>query len=239
MHPPTVIIDHVERYSDCVSAPHSTNDRVLGPDTPHCVPVLPDDDQSDRALVARAQHDHEAFGVLYDRYVHRVRAFVVRRCGDVHLADDITASVFERAWRNIASVDVPEPGLAPWLYRIAANEVTNQFRKSGRGRRAQERLERVPMPDAPDPADAVLLSAEQAAVRRALDRLSPRHQEVIGLRYLAGLSPQETAEAMGISPPVVAAVLHRALRALERIVNQDTGTNRKPSTESSPKEVPK
>lgn len=170
----------------------------------------------------RAQHDHEAFGVLYTRYVQRVRAFVIRRCGDAHAADDITASVFERAWRNIGSVDVPEPGLAPWLFRIAANEVTNQFRKAGRGQRARERLEQAPQLVAPDPADQVLLSSDQAAVRRALDRLTPRHQEVIGLRYLAGLSPQETAEAMGISPPVVAAVLHRALRALERVVNDDS-----------------
>lgn len=170
----------------------------------------------------RAQHDHEAFGVLYTRYVQRVRAFVIRRCGDPHAADDITASVFERAWRNIGSVVVPEPGLAPWLFRIAANEVTNQFRKAGRGQRARERLDQAPQLVAPDPADQVLLSSDQAAVRRALDRLTPRHQEVISLRYLAGLSPQETAEAMGISPPVVAAVLHRALRALERVVNDDS-----------------
>ena len=175
-----------------------------------------DDSASDRELVARAQHDPEAFTVLYRRYVARVRAFAVRRCGNVHTADDVTATVFERAWRNLDRLDVTDVGIAPWLYRIAANEITTMFRKSGRGERAGERLALERPVEQQDPLDAVLRSADERAVRSALDRLNPRHQEVISLRYLAGLSPQETAAVMGISPPTVAAVLHRALRALER-----------------------
>jgi len=45
----------------------------------------------------------------------------------------------------------------------------------------------------------------------------------ITLRYLAGLTPQETADAMGTTPSVVAAVLHRALRALERVIEDPRG----------------
>ena len=175
-----------------------------------------DDSASDRELVARAQHDPDAFTVLYRRYVARVRAFAVRRCGNVHTADDVTATVFERAWRNLDRLEVTDAGIAPWLYRIAANEITTLYRKSGRGERAGERLALERPTEQQDPLDALVRSADDRAVRSALDRLNPRHQEVISLRYLAGLSPQETADAMGISPPTVAAVLHRALRALER-----------------------
>jgi RNA polymerase sigma-70 factor (ECF subfamily) len=179
-----------------------------------------DDLSSDRDLVARALHDPEAFAVLYRRYVLRVRAFAVRRCGSTTLADDITAVVFERAWRNLSGLEVPDHGVGPWLFRIASNELASHFRKIARGRRAQERLESAPPSRVPDPADITVERADHAAIRQALTRLNERHQEVISLRYLAGLSPQETADIMGTTPPVVAAVLHRALKALEQAMNR-------------------
>lgn len=181
-----------------------------------------DDGPTDSELVARAATDPDAFAILFRRYLPRIRAFAIRRCGDQFLADDIAASVFERAWRSLSTVEVREHGIAPWLYRIASNELASHFRKTGRGQRAQERLERVPAIVADDPADAVILQSDTEALREALGTLNPRHQEVIALRYLAGLSASEAAEAMGIPPPTLAAVLHRALKALESAMREHT-----------------
>lgn len=174
------------------------------------------DHLNDRELVERARLDPEAFAVLYRRYLPRIRAFIIRRCGNRQVADDLTAAVFERAWRHLHRIEVPDNGIGPWLYRVASNEVSSAFRKGGRGQRAQERLERTVVLDAPDAADEVLLRSDIEAVRAALATLPERHQEVISLRYLAGLSPQETSEIMGVGPPAVAAVLHRALKGLDR-----------------------
>lgn len=181
-----------------------------------------DDGPTDAELVTRAATDPDAFAILFRRYLPRIRAFAIRRCGDQYLADDITASVFERAWRSLGTVEVREHGIAPWLYRIASNELASHFRKTGRGQRAQDRLERAPAIVADDPADAVILQSDTEALREALGTLNPRHQEVIALRYLAGLSASEAAEAMGIPPPTLAAVLHRALKALEAAMRQQT-----------------
>ncbi len=64
-------------------------------------------------------------------------------------------------------------------------------------------------------------SEEQLAVHEVLDRLAehfPRQAEMVKLRYFAGLSVEQTAEAMGVSPRTVnlewrfaRAWLHRAL----------------------------
>jgi RNA polymerase sigma-70 factor (ECF subfamily) len=179
---------------------------------------LPTRELDDRELVARASREPNAFDAIYRRHVDAIYGFVLRRCGDAHLAEDVTATVFERAWRNIERVNVESFGIAPWLYRIAANELASQFRKRGRGARAWERLAGVRTPDAADPSDELVLRDDIAAVMQALGRLRPRHQEVITLRFLAGLSPNETAAAMDTTPSVVAALLHRAMRALERAV---------------------
>lgn len=66
-------------------------------------------------------------------------------------------------------------------------------------------------------------SEELLLLDRALERLAemdPRQSRVIELRFFAGLSVEETAEVMGISPKTVKrdwsvarAWLHRALRS--------------------------
>lgn len=178
-----------------------------------------DDEPSERELVERARRDPEAFATLYRKHVSGIRAFTYRRCGDPHVADDITSIVFERAWKYLPTLKVADYGIGPWLYRIAANELASHFRKRGRGDRATQRLANVRPVDGVDPADQLDLTHDIETVRAALGRLRARHQEVISLRYLAGLTPQETAEAMGTTPSVVAAVLHRALRALENVMN--------------------
>jgi len=169
------------------------------------------------------RRDPDAFTLIYRSYANGIRSFAMRRCGDAHLADDITAIVFERAWRHFPTLRVPEYGVGPWLYRIAANELASHFRKRGRGDRANERLAQVRTRDAPDPADELTSAYEIEVLREALGQLRGRHQEVIALRYIAGLTPQETADAMGTTPSVVAAVLHRALKALERVLEDPRG----------------
>ena len=57
-----------------------------------------------------------------------------------------------------------------------------------------------------------------ALVLRALATLPDRHQEVISLRYLADLSPAETARALGIEKSHVAVRLHRAMTALRAAI---------------------
>jgi RNA polymerase sigma-70 factor, ECF subfamily len=179
------------------------------------------DDPVDPPISDDLPRDTDAFTSIYRLHVHGIRAFAYRRCGDPHLADDITAVVFERAWRHFPTLRVPEYGVGPWLYRIAANELASHFRRRGRGDRAYQRLALVRAKDGLDPADRVELQHDIDVVRDALGRLRARHQEVIALRYLSGLTPQETADAMGITPPVVAAVLHRALKALEKAIRSN------------------
>ena len=191
-------------------------------DRPAHLPAVENDDEpNERELVERARRDPEAFAVIYRKHVNGIRNFAYRRCGDPHVADDITAIVFERAWRYLPTLKVQDYGIAPWLYRIAANELASHFRKRFRGDRATAKLAAIRPQDPVDPADHLERRHDIDEVRAALGRLRPRHQEVITLRYLAGLTPQETAEVMESSPSVVAAVLHRALKALESVLDDE------------------
>ena len=55
------------------------------------------DDIDERALIEAAQANPARFVDLYDRYFHRVYAYVIRRTRSREEAEDITSTVFERA----------------------------------------------------------------------------------------------------------------------------------------------
>jgi RNA polymerase sigma-70 factor (ECF subfamily) len=174
----------------------------------------------DRALTSiAAQRDADAFAVLYRRHVAEVHAFAWRRSGSRHVAEDVTATTFERAWIAIEGFSWRGGGFIAWLHRIAARELTAQHRRdarasSPRAQAAARALTAVPDDDGDPPL------TDWPRVRAALDALRPRYQEAISLRYLSGLSADDAAAAMGCSKPVLAVTLHRALRALAKEVER-------------------
>ena len=70
--------------------------------------------------------------------------------------------------------------------------------------------------DTEDAIESVINSDQADFVRAALDKLSPRYQRVLSLRYLSGLEHEEAAKAMGVTRSLMAVLTHRATKALGR-----------------------
>ena len=176
----------------------------------------------DRELVVKARLDPSAFGALYRRYVSRIFAFAHRRTWTREAAEDVTAATFERAYRNLDRFDIDGAGFGPWLYRIAANELVDHYRREGRSRsnRGQRALRSLADDETYDDLEGIERDDEIADMLTALDTLRPRYQQALTLRYLSGLSAEDAADAMGCSKPVLAVTLHRALGALRREVER-------------------
>lgn len=189
---------------------------------PYHVSTLPPDPTLDeRDLVERARTDADAFAELYRRYLPRVHAYVWRRTGSREAAEDLTSQVFEAALRGLPRFRWRPGGLAPWLFRIAANEVVAHYRREGRtgSDRGQWAMATMTELVADDGFTDLVGDDDTARVRRALAGLSPRYQRAIDLRYLAGLDHEEAARAMGLAKPAFAVVLSRALKALRRAID--------------------
>lgn len=190
--------------------------------------------QDESALVERARTDANAFGVLYDRYVGRIYAYVMRQTGDVATAQDITAATFEKALRHIRRFQWRESGFAPWLYRIAGNEIAQHFRKR-RFTVAWEEGDEAALPgrmaggNSARSPEATLLASEQAsALECALRQLGAADREILTLRYLEGLPTDDVAALLGCSRDNVYVRLHRALARLRRQLERlhETEVNR-------------
>ncbi|MXM67024.1 sigma-70 family RNA polymerase sigma factor [Streptomyces sp. HUCO-GS316] len=171
------------------------------------------------AVVARARTgDREAFAVLYGEHHRLVHRYLLLRTRDPHLAEDLVQEVFTRALRGIGGFAWQGREFTAWLITIARNLYLDEMSRSRT--RLETLVAEVQDTESPDCGTESLALRELEAVeacetvRRALRTLSPPQRYCVELRYLGGLSPEETAVVMGRTVGAVRALTHRALRRL-------------------------
>lgn len=129
-------------------------------------------------------------------------------------ARDATQDAFLKAYRALARFDRHRP-LRPWLMQIVANEARNRVRANRRHADLELRIvaRDVHEPE-PSPLDVAAGRETHDELLAAVNTLPEDQRAVIGLRYFAGLSEEETAAALGVPPGTAKSRHSRALAAL-------------------------
>ena len=176
----------------------------------------------ERLVRKAAQGDARAFGELYDEYVDRVYSFVRARVSSSHDAEDLTETVFLKAYEAIGRYDDRGLPFSAWLFRIARNVTIDWHRRSGRAPTfvGEDAAERLPARDRPE--EIVLGNLDAERVRAGIRRLTEEQADVIVLRFFWGMSQREIGETIGKTEGSVKALQHRAVRSLERILTEET-----------------
>src|ERR1700756_5988090 len=91
------------------------------------------EEQDERTQVEAAQRDPSRFADLYERNFYPVYAYIVRRVGDRHQAEDLTADVFREALAGIGKFEWRGVPFVGWLLGIASRVVADYWTRSGRG----------------------------------------------------------------------------------------------------------
>jgi RNA polymerase sigma-70 factor (ECF subfamily) len=173
-----------------------------------------DDETLDR-LVAEAQRgDPEAFGRIFDAYVGPIHRFIASRVNRPSDAEDLTQLVFVKALEALPRYEARGIPFGGWLFRLARNAIIDQVRT----RRDHLSLVAAVTRETEDagPEAMASLRDDLDQVARALIELTDDQREVIELRFFAGLSVHETADAMGRQDGTVRGLQFRALAALRR-----------------------
>jgi len=169
---------------------------------------------TEKELVERAKSNPEAFGILYDVYMRQIYAFILKRVSSVEVAEDITSLTFEKALRKLKTFKWQNVSFSAWLYRIAANNVTDYYRR--KGRRQQTDIDSVPeIRDGKEPVDvAVSKRLFFEKVQEVLPSLDDDDQNVLSLKLFAEKTNEEISEVTGLKKSHVAVRVHRALKKL-------------------------
>ena len=154
------------------------------------------------------RRDPESWRELFAEEMPVIYRYGMSRLGNAHDAEDLAGQVFEEAWKHAESLKDRGLPARVWLFGIARNLVATHRRRWFRQQPALA-LEAFDAP-AIDPG----LDTELIDLARSIAQLSSAHAEVISLRFIHGLSLQETAEVLGTT---VDGVKGRQARALAEL----------------------
>jgi RNA polymerase sigma-70 factor (ECF subfamily) len=172
-------------------------------------------------LIRRArQGDEAAWEVLMRQNQDTVFRLAYLRLGDPDVAEDVAQETFIRALRALPRFDTTRP-LRPWLLQIALNLVRNRQRSIGRYLAALRRWAQDNPFAEQEIEDDTVQRQDAQLLWQAVKRLPQRDQDVIYLRYFLELPIDQAAEALDVPTGTVKSRLHRALKRLAAVIDND------------------
>ncbi|MBL9138333.1 MAG: RNA polymerase sigma factor [Verrucomicrobiales bacterium] len=184
-----------------------------------------------QSLLASARlGDGDAFGELCRPYETRLRRQARCLVGNEVTADELAQDTFVAAWQSLPRFD-GRSRFFTWLCAILLRQHLGRLRREWSFRRwltSDSKLHDGQSPGTVDaigdgnPADGMIASERSDQLRRCLLKLSPKHREVVVLRFYAEESLEGIATVLGISVGTVKSRLFHALENLRKM-RQDLG----------------
>ena len=174
----------------------------------------------EKETIRQAQNGSQAaYSELYQRHFAAIQQYIDKRVDGRCDAEDLTQTVFLKAWQALHDYQPTATPFRAWLYRIAHNIVIDHYRSQRRT------LVWDDLALATDPRGApemLLLDRErQETVQRAIALLRPAYQEIIIQRFLRNMEYAEMAAELGYQVNNLRVLQHRALEALRRVLTHE------------------
>lgn len=178
-------------------------------------PIPPaSDGEPDQAIVDRVlAGEHEAFGILFQRYSDSLYRHAVSMIGSQDDAADILQNSFIKAYHHLADV---RGRFDAWLFRIVANGCKDWLKNI---RRTHLSYEEDDQPSGYETPDEELDRGElRGNLDRALAALPASLREAFVMKHVEGRSYEDMAALLGTSVGALKMRVHRAREALQRLL---------------------
>jgi RNA polymerase sigma-70 factor (ECF subfamily) len=143
--------------------------------------------------------------------ISRVYNFFRYRVDDQLLAEDLTATTFEEAWKSRHRYRPERARVSTWLLGIARNVAADHFRRNRRYIELEAILDHTGTESAEEVVDR---RTDVARLVALLAQLTERERELVSLKYGAQLTNREIARVTGLTETNVGTILHRIVQRL-------------------------
>ena len=167
-------------------------------------------------LVNQAKQDANAFGVLYERYVDRIYAYIYNRVHNNQEAEDLTARTFYRALSKLDSYEDRGLPFSAWLYRIAHNLVANYHRDHSRRQFVPLEVVNLPGQRRDEPEEVLEREEDHETLWEAIERLPAERRDLLIYKFGNRLSNLEIGDLMNKSEGAIKSLYFRTLAALRK-----------------------
>lgn len=161
--------------------------------------------------------EREALEALIKQYQPAVLRVCVSLLGSRDV-EDLVQDVFIKILKKIRDFE-GRAALFTWIYEIAVNHCRDELRRRKRRRwfsfqdLPAETIEQIPL-DEISASEQLETEEMRRQMRHALNKLKPKHRELVVLRDLEGLSYEEIAQATGLTDRLVKSRLYEARQIL-------------------------
>jgi len=157
--------------------------------------------------------DSAAFELLIDKYQKKIFKLAFRIVNDYNDAEDITQSVFIKAYEKLDTFD-PKHKFFSWLYRIAINESLNFLDK----KKHYEGIDQNMVSKERTPEETFYNIELNRNIQDALMNLKSDYRVVMILKHLNNLSYSEISQVLKIPEKTVKSRLFSARQLVKNIL---------------------
>lgn len=176
-----------------------------------------------QVLVDRTKSgDRDAFALLYERYVDQIYRYIYFRV-DAADAEDLTETVFVKAWEKMQSYKNNGNTFSSWLFRIAHNLVIDHYRLNHSIEAITDEYQEYRSEYHPGVVTERVLESD--LLKKGLKHLKDDYRQFLILKYISDLSNKDIAKLLDKSEGSLRILQYRALRALRTIL-QDMGMDK-------------
>lgn len=170
-------------------------------------------------IIKAKKGNSEAFAKIYDLFSDRVYRFAYFRVGSREEAEDITAAIFLKLWKNLKTYQI-QKGIPfeAWIFKMTRNKIID-FYRTRKQRISLENIPEIGETDGQFEELEINLSMEKVAA--GIMKLPPTYQEIITLKYVEDLENEEIEKILNKPIPQIRVLQSRAIKALRKVLSQN------------------
>lgn len=163
--------------------------------------------------------DEQAFRQIYDLYAGKLHAFALKLVKSPALAEDIVQDVFVIIWELRGSLD-PEKNFQSYVFTVTRNQALNVLKRSSTNKLVLHEIF-FHAARSSNSTEAWLNFDETTKIlSEGLNQLPPQQKRVFELCKLNGLSYEQAAAELRISPGTINAHLVKSIKFLKAYLVQ-------------------